>query len=128
MDNACFSGISFSPIRYFFKVAAVTDGPQTLLRPDSIQLLEQIHLIAKQAAIENFIARCEKEQTQSEELLDRSPQPRHSQRVSLLEGDVVVDVDRTIETSSPSMGASIGEEIKRVSQISEYFILWCFND
>ena len=119
--------LQYLPSTYTFKVAAITDGPQTLLQPDSIQLLEEIHLVAKETAIKNFIARREKDQTQSQELLDRSPQSRR--RMSFLkEWDVVVNVDRMIETSSPPTDVSLNEEINRVLRISEYFILWCCKD
>lgn len=118
------------PSAYSFKVATVTDGPPTLLLPRSIQILEGIRPIAKDIALRDFFARQEKAQKQSHGLSDQSAQPRHSQReVSFLNiGDIVVDVDRTIGTSPPSMDVSIDEEIDRVLQISEYFILWCIQE
>lgn len=118
------------PSAYTFKVAAVTDGPQTLLQPRSIQVLEQIRPIAKDIAIREFFTRREEAQKQSHGLPDQSSLPRHSRREvsSLNIGDIIVDVDRTIGTAPPSMGVSFDEEIDRVLQISEYFILWCIKE
>lgn len=112
-----------------FTVATVKDGPTTLLEPGSIQLIEQIHPFAQSIAVRIAMARYENPPKQSQGLSSGERERRDSQRSmsSLTIGDVMVDVDRTIGTSS-SIGLNINEEIERVLQIAEYFIRWCLKE
>jgi hypothetical protein len=113
---------------YSFKVGVIGDGPQKLLQPDSVQLLEEIHPIAKHTAVTRLMARCDRSSQGSQELPCRSCQRRHDSHLSasaITMGDIVVDIDRTIGTSRISMGLTIDQEIERVMEISETFIMWC---
>jgi hypothetical protein len=111
-----------------FKAGVIADGPPTVLQSDSVQLLEEIHPIAKHTAVTELMNRCDRASQGSQELPCRSCHRRHDSplSVSAITMDaIVVDIDRTIGTSSISMGLTIDQEIKRVMEISETFIMWC---
>ena len=127
IGHTLFQGLSF---KHIFTIGTITDGPQTLLRRNSIQIIEKVFPIAKGVALARFYAESQKDPKPSQELPCPSHQHRELQQFASVIGmdDIVVDINRSIGISPSSMGLTTGEEIERVMEISEYFSRWCMKE
>jgi hypothetical protein len=126
VGHTLLQGLSF---KHMFTIGTITNGPQTLLRHNSIQLIEKVFPIAKGVALARFYAQSQKDTKTSQELPCPLRQQRQLQQLASVIGmdDIVVDVNRSIGIS-PSMRLTTGEEIERVMEISEYFSWWCMKE
>ena len=127
VEHALFQGLSSKSM---FTIGTITDGPQTLLRPNSITIVERAFPIAKHISLARINARSQKDSKILEESSCSSHQRRQLKQLAsvILDNDVVVDVDRSIGMSASSMGLTTDEEVDRVREISEYFCRWCMTE